>query len=155
VKPQIVRLDRIYLVGLLYYGENKHGEIPRLWGEFSKCMNDIINRKGNSAYGLCVSPENDKSGNFQYVSAVEVNELSDYPIYMVGKVIPANDYAVFTHVGPVSKLRETYDKIYNEWTERSDIKLLKTYDFELYDHRFKGSEDPESVIDIYFSINSR
>lgn len=154
--PEFVRLEKMFLVGMTYYGDNEHGEIPALWGRFGARMNRITNKKGFCAYGLCIEPDDyEETGKFQYIAALEVESLDTIPLEMVGKVLPAADYAVFTHKGPVTGLRETYEKIYGTWIAETDMEVIKGYDFELYDDRFKTPDDPESEIDIYIPIRKK
>jgi AraC family transcriptional regulator len=153
MKPEIITLEKKFVIGLNYYGDNEQAEIPHLWYVFSRKRQEIKNKKGWCAYGLCIEPEDyESTGEFHYVACLEVEDLNDIPLEMVGKVIPANTYAVFTHKGPVSGLRDTYAAIYGTWVKETDMTVIRGFDFELYDDRFTSPDDPGSEIDIYIPI---
>ncbi|MFW5782299.1 MAG: GyrI-like domain-containing protein [Candidatus Muiribacteriaceae bacterium] len=67
------------------------------------------------------------------------------PDDMIGKTLPENSYAVFTHKGEVSKIKMTYEYIYTTWLPGSDYEPAGCYDFEMYDRDFKV-EDPENSV---------
>ena len=65
--------------------------------------------------------------------------------------VPANRYAVFTHVGEVHRIKETYEEIFGTWLPGSEWIRGEGPDFELYDERF----DPKTMggeVDIYVPI---
>ena len=153
MKPEILTLNKMALVGMIYYGDNAQGEIKDLWTKLGPRMKEIKGKKGWCAYGLCIEPDDyEKTGLFQYVACVEVENLDEIPMDMVGKIVPANTYAVFTHKGPVSGLRNTYENIFGNWINQADVEVIPGFDFELYDDRFTSPDDPNSEIDIYIPI---
>lgn len=46
--------------------------------------------------------------------------------------VPAGRYAVFTHIGPYTKLHETWNAIYRDWLPTTDVALGDEPPFELY-----------------------
>jgi AraC family transcriptional regulator len=85
----------------------------------------------------------------------EVEDLNSIPSSLVGKVIPAHRYAVFTSQGTLDALHKTFQHAYHEWLPKSKYKIADWYDFEYYGERFKGMGNPESVIDIYIPIRDK
>ena len=151
--PKFANLEKLYFVGMEYYGDNAHGEIPELWTRFLPRMGEITNKTGSCSYGLCVAPEDyESTGKFSYIAALGVSDLNSIPAGMVGKEIPAGRYAVFTHKGLISGLRATYEKIYGTWLQDTDLEVIQGYGFELYDDRFTTIDDPESELDIYVPV---
>lgn len=157
MKPRIMEKDEFKIVGLGedFNDKTKHN-IPKLWGVFSKKMKTIPNRKGNVAYGICISP-NINEGDFTYISAVEVNNLKDIPKGMIGKIIPKQNYAIFTmklQKDIHEDIQKTIKYIWDTWLPKSGYEYAGTPDFELYDERFNG-RTMAGEIDIYIPVKPR
>ena len=161
MEPRIVKKDAIKMIGLMYYGDNKNWEIPKIWEEFTPLIKNIPNiLQVNEAYGLCFYTEStSKTGLFYYLAARPVTSLEEIPIPLVGKTLPASEYAVFTHKGPLlgktNNIKDTYMYVYGTWLQNSPYVNPYSYDFEFYDERFTGSDNPESEIDICIPIRKR
>ena len=82
----------------------------------------------------------------------EVDNLNSIPTSMTGKVIPAHTYAVFTSKGTRKDLLKMFQYAYHEWLPKSKYEIADWYDFEYYDERFKGMDNPETEIDIYVPV---
>jgi AraC family transcriptional regulator len=54
-----------------------------------------------------------EDGSFDYVCALPVARLGDVPDGLIAHEIPHRTYAVFDHVGHVSRIGETYAAIFN------------------------------------------
>lgn len=153
--PKIISQEKITVIGLSYYGDNSQGEIPALWGTFCSRMTEIADVVGRCAYGLCLETDDyDETGKFEYIAALPVSSVDMVPQGMVSREIPAGEYAVFTHKGPVSALRDTYENIYGTWVKEAKLNVLNGFDFELYDHRFTSADDPKSELDIYIPLQA-
>ena len=161
MEPKIVKREAIKLIGLMYYGDNKNWEIPKIWEEFLPLMNKIPNcLPVRESYGVCFYTESfSKSGLFYYLAGVSVSSLEEIPMELVGKTFPASEYAVFTHkgsiVGKTTTVRDTYAYAYGTWLPNSPYVNPYAYDFEFYDERFKGNQNPESEIDICIPIRKK
>jgi AraC family transcriptional regulator len=161
MEPKIIKRDALKLIGMMYYGDNKNWEIPKIWESFMPLMKKIPNvLPVQEAYGLCFYAESfSKTGNFYYMAAVPVSSLDEIPMELVGKTLPAAEYAVFTHRGSVvgnsNSVKDTYAYAYGTWLPKSPYANPHAYDFEFYDQRYKGNADPDSEIDIYIPILAR
>ncbi|MEN6521378.1 MAG: GyrI-like domain-containing protein [Armatimonadota bacterium] len=157
MEPKIVTRGEIKLIGNKYIGANLNGEIPALWDkQFLPRMSEIKNVvNGNASYGLCecMCKGECKCGQgaeFYYIAAMEVSSFDEVPDGMSTKTVPAAKYAVFTHKGPVSKLHDTFQKIYTEWIPASGLEIAGNYCFEYYGGCFDNSEN--SLMDIYVPL---
>jgi len=74
--------------------ENGGAGIPNQWQRFNQKVDDIPDRIGKVAYGVCCN--GDDSG-FDYIAGVEVADFSDLPREFARVRIPEQKYAVFTH----------------------------------------------------------
>lgn len=161
MEPKIVNKDAVKLVGIIYHGDNKNWEIPKLWEEFLPMIKRIPNSlPTGEAYGVCFYTESfSKTGLFYYMAAVPVSNLDDIPVELVGKTLPASEYAVFTHKGPAvgntNTIKDTYGYAYGTWLPKSQYESAFGYDFEYYDDRYKGNENRDSEIDVCIPIRKR
>lgn len=161
MEPRIVKRDAVKLIGMMYYGDNKNWEIPKIWEEFMPLTQKIPNGLPvQEAYGVCFYTESfSKSGLFYYMAAVPVSSLDEIPMELVGKTLPATEYAVFTHKGPIvgssNTVKDTYAYVYGTWLPKSPYTNPYAYDLEFYDERYKGNADPDSEIDVYIPIRKR
>lgn len=153
MEPTIKKREQFQVVGLEYYGENKHNEIGEMWGQFNQIASTIPNKMFpmEAAFGICYMLPNDKEGSFHYIASLAVTSLDNIPNGMIGKTIPAGRYAVFTHYGKLDTLGDTYQKIYKEWLPASGLKIKGDLDFEYYDDRFIQGSD-QSEFDIYVAL---
>jgi len=113
MEPRIIGKEAVKLIGIMYYGDNKNWEIPKIWQEFIPLMKKIPNcLPVHASYGLCFYTENfSKTGLFYYLAGLPVSSLEEIPIELVGKTLPASEYAVFTHKGSlVGKTNPVKDK---------------------------------------------
>jgi AraC family transcriptional regulator len=120
-------------LGGRYSSENGAG-IPGQWQRFHQCIANIPNRIGRLAYGVCCN--GDDSGNFDYISGVEVSDFSDLPREFSRVRIPEQRYAVFTHADHISTIRRTVSTIWNHWLPRPSLKAADAPSFERYDEKF-------------------
>ncbi|HOT76529.1 MAG TPA: AraC family transcriptional regulator [Candidatus Wallbacteria bacterium] len=158
MEPKIVVKKEFKVVGMRGQTCLKNNVIPKMWENFFPRMGEIINRiNKDTAYGICECSDigetqfNDET-LFNELVCVEVDRFDAIPKAMVCKTIPEQKYAVFTHRGPLYNLRQTYDYIYKTWIPTSGYQMAFKDDFELYDGRFKGIDDPGSEFDIYVPI---
>jgi AraC family transcriptional regulator len=108
--------------------------IPGQWQRFHQCVENIPDRIGKVAYGVCCN--SDDSGNFDYIAGVEVSDFSDLPREFSRVRIPEQRYAVFTHSEHISTIRRTVNTIWNHWLPASGMKAADAPNFERYDENF-------------------
>jgi AraC family transcriptional regulator len=116
-----------------YSSENGAG-IPGQWQRFQQCIANIPDRIGKVAYGVCCN--GDDTGNFDYISGVEVSDFSDLPREFSRVRIPEQRYVVFTHRDHISTIRRTVNTIWNHWLPASGQKAADAPNFERYDENF-------------------
>jgi AraC family transcriptional regulator len=93
------------------------------------------------------------------LTARPVLKLEDIPMEMVGKTLPALEYAVFTHsgilVGESKTIKDTYAYAYGTWLPQSGFENPFRFDFEFYGDRFHGNQDPNSEIEVWLPIRKK
>jgi AraC family transcriptional regulator len=108
--------------------------IPGQWQRFHQKVDEIPDRVGKVAYGVCCN--GDDSGNFDYIAGVEVSDFSDLPREFSRVRIPEARYAVFSHKEHISTIRRTVNTIWNHWLPASGLKAADAPSFERYDENF-------------------
>jgi AraC family transcriptional regulator len=108
--------------------------IPGQWQRFHQKVDEIPDRVGKVAYGVCCN--GDDSGNFDYIAGVEVSDFSDLPREFSRVRIPEARYAVFSHKDHISTIRRTVNTIWNHWLPASGLKAADAPSFERYDEHF-------------------
>jgi AraC family transcriptional regulator len=108
--------------------------IPGQWQRYHQKVDEIPDRVGNVAYGVCCN--GDDSGNFDYIAGVEVSDFSNLPREFSRVRIPEQKYAVFTHSEHISTIRRTVNTIWNHWLPESGLCVADAPNFERYDERF-------------------
>lgn len=170
IEPRIVEKDSFYLVGLEYQGQNRNGEVPKLWNELDWYIEDIncmINR--NSCYGLERYDEyTGADWSFKYLAGVEVIQYDEKILVnrqtsqqyhkkeeikskllknrMVIK-IEKSKYAVFPIKAVIENVPNTIAKIYSVYLPKTGLKIKRDYDFEFYDNSFRPNQ-----FDSYFYL---
>jgi AraC family transcriptional regulator len=114
--------------------ENGGAGVPSQWHRFSQTMQNIPDRVGNVAYGVCCN--GDDTGNFDYIAGVEVSDFSDLPREFSCVRIPEQKYAVFAHRDHISTIRRTINTIWNHWLPAAGLKAADAPNFERYDENF-------------------
>jgi AraC family transcriptional regulator len=153
MEPRIVELPQFYVVGVGVFGDGKSGLFPKAWDIYMRKQKDMQLKKPNVGYGVeYYTEEFEKEHKWFYMACGEVESLNNIPSSMVGKVIPAHKYAVFTSKGSTSELHKIFQYVYHEWLPKSKYKIADWFDFEYYDERFKGMDRLDSEIDIYIPI---
>ncbi|MEM7218643.1 MAG: AraC family transcriptional regulator [Pseudomonadota bacterium] len=133
--PEYRSLDAFQVAGLAgRYTVDTRVEIPQLWLRFGPMIGSVPNQVGAATYGVCVDMQG-QGDEFTYVAAVEVSAAPAADDYE-HRVIPAADYAVFTHEGSLDHIGDTMGYIFGEWLANCGHKVGSTPDFERYDERF-------------------
>lgn len=152
--PRFESAPKMFCIGITYYGNNDQGQIPKLWDTYGKMFRQIKNcvEPWRCAGVETYEPDFDSTGKWFYTAAAIVTSLDEIPVGLVGKIIPASDYAVFTIQGKLDKLGDTIKSIYKEWLPQSGKTIAAPYDLEMYDARFKGPQSDESVMEMWLPI---
>lgn len=162
MKPIIKNIEEIKMIGMkkkfisvLSTEKNNHIVIPELWDQYLKNENKIKYKKSSTRIGICM-PLNDNevkshSDECLYLAGTEVTNIEDVPKDMVAQIVPAGNYAIFTHKGSLDQIGYTINYIYGSWLPKSGRKLREAPDLEVYDERF-NFDSTNSEVDIYIPI---
>lgn len=139
-EPSIDAKAAMLIVGLSeHYSCNQDaGGIPAQWQRFVSYLGRIPQQKSTDTFGVVYNT--DDAGNMDYLSGVEVRDLSQPPRELSCLRLPERKYAVFFHPGHISTVRSSWNYIWNEWLPRSQFQLADAPVLEHYDARF----DPQT-----------
>ncbi|HCB47971.1 MAG TPA: hypothetical protein DEP47_00200 [Chloroflexi bacterium] len=148
MEPNVVSKPTFTIVGMKYRGKPEGDEIPDLWREFNPRIREIkYLTPSDESYGV-MDNYDEKTGQFDYVSAVEVSKVVDVPEGMMSWDIPANKYATLEF--EFSEIRQAFDNIYR-WIPESGNERAPGPEFEYYPPEF-DPDDPDSRMQIYIPI---
>jgi len=118
---------------------------PELWMKFHEVFPQI-----KSADGKFYSPCWDSGPKeFNFMTAMAVNDFDEVPKGMVSHETPAAKYAVFEHKGKAESIGKTWGWIFCEWPERSKINN-ELDSLEIYPADYKN--DDNSTCEIWVPL---
>ncbi|MGC9348782.1 MAG: GyrI-like domain-containing protein [Anaerolineae bacterium] len=167
-KPQIVERSAMILLGMVFYddpfkqvqGWSDQNEIGKLWGRFNRyweghrdLFQDVVDP--DEGYEVHIGTEEyEETKEYYIMVGVEVSQLASTPPETFAKILPAGAYAVFTLKG--AEIGSNWgDAIYKEWLPASSYEEAYPFTIERYDARFKGPDDPNSVLEILVPVRRK
>jgi len=165
MKPRLTEERSIALAGMDFFGNpyleaggwSEANAIGQLWSRFSKFFEANKDRVrflvSGSGYEVWIDLEGEEDTKNECIFVgVEVEQLEDLPLELVGKMLPPTRYAVFTLKGDAIK-SDWPNAMHSRWLPDAGLEKSHSYIIEHYDEeRFKGMDDPESELDIYVPI---
>lgn len=121
-------------------------DIPQLWQKFysQHILGSIPNRLSDEVVALYCDYEKDHLGAYTCVIGCKVSALEQIPDGMVGKTIPASDFAVYRTTGEFPQsVVATWNAIWG-----SSLKRTFTGDYELYGESFARAQEVEISVAI-------
>ena len=150
IEPKIIRKGEIIIAGAFGDG-NQTWEV---WNEFERLENTspIKNKKEDAGYEIRIY---DEDGKCDCLAGVRVESvISDNEYHY--KNLPDVLYAVF-EIYP-AKGYESQNEAMEKWMSVNEDRYKefkldnKHYAIEHYDERFKGNEDPNSLVEIWIPV---
>ncbi|MBI3259758.1 MAG: GyrI-like domain-containing protein [Ignavibacteriae bacterium] len=157
LSPTFIEIGAKKVIGCAIYTSGIKTDFPNIWDVFIKRVKDIPNLVNPTVtYALeFYGQEFNTEGKWFYMPCVEVGSFDEIPMLMVCKTIPASRYAVFSLTGGVAGLHDLFMEIYKEWLPHSSFELAFDFDMEVYDERFKGIDNPETVMEVRIPIRDK
>lgn len=153
--PELKRLPAQTLVGMSteYYGvgsekNNIASKIPALWAAFLPHLGDIPAREPGVCYGVIAQTLDED--RLSYMAAAPVAASAEALAVGMNRIgLPAAEYAVFEHRGPVTELDHTVSYAYSTWLLASGHEHSGAPDLEIYGAQYHPTS-PASVI--YYAL---
>jgi AraC family transcriptional regulator len=115
--PRIEHEDAMLIAGSQrHYTKQNLSELSAQWERLP--FGNIPGQTGRAAYGVIFDGKENEC-DFEYLTGVEVTSFDNLPADFARMSIPAHRYAKFTHVGNVSKLKETIDAVARNWLSKA------------------------------------
>ena len=155
--PEITVIPAVTIMGIRFHTTVSGNESVAAWQQFNKKVPAEL--LANKRYGVyeagstCSSDDFHTDSEASAFAGVEIPDNYPVPKDMKIKKLCGGTYAKFTHKGTVDTLIRTYHYIWGVWFPKSGFELAGRDDFECYTERFKGPDDDNSEIDIYFPVN--
>ena len=135
--PRIEQGQPMTFVGLSELQPMDNNHIPDQWKRFAPHLGKIPGQVGTSAFGVSFCDCEATGTMIDYLAAVQVSGEGDVPAGLTRRTIPAHRYAVFTHTGNVSTIKESLAYIWQEWMATSGYQSARNPEcVEVYDDRF-------------------
>ena len=95
-----------------HYTAETMSRIPEQWQRFRPYIGNVPGQVDQKTYGVCY---NANAGEFDYLTGVAVSNTSQLPEGLSEFQVPAQKYAVFSHLEHISKIRDTIEAIGKDW----------------------------------------
>jgi len=144
-------------VGIEDTNKREKRDVFQLWAKFYENISKVQNRDASHGLGISLSTKEllDK-GEDRYIVAHEILKVENIPEGFIVEKFPAQKYVVFTHLGKLDKLGETFGYIYGEWLPNNSRyeRVPFAPEFEWYGPRFQKNSDT-SELDLYIPIQEK
>ena len=134
-EPDIKRERELLFIGVSdYVSFNDMQNIAGLWEHFmSGPYHAISDKRGEAPVGIAI--RTDVEG-IEYMCAAGVTKFGDVPKDCTKLTVAPATYMVFAHDAHVSRIRETYEAIWNLWFPESDKTPSGAPSFERHNDTF-------------------
>lgn len=134
-EPRIEKIGELLFVGLKE--KVAYGEMQNIAGQWQRFMSgryhEIEHRTPSIPVGITAASDD---AGIDYVCAAEVSRFGAVPKGLVKVTLAPQTYAVFAHDTHITRLRETYDAIWNEWFPASGKTPADVPGFERHNETF-------------------
>ncbi|TXT63712.1 MAG: hypothetical protein BAJALOKI3v1_320008 [Promethearchaeota archaeon] len=155
--PKIVEKEQFQILGIEDVNKMELREPAAVWARFQQVGSHIPHADTSHALGIYMSNKDLlKEDKNRYIVGVEVSKVEDIPKGMISERIPRQKYVLFTHTGPLSTLKNTYQYIHEQWLPNNPRyeRLPFGVELEWYDSRFRFDSE-NSKLDLYIPIQEK
>lgn len=134
-EPRIQKEGELLFVGLSEHVPYK--DMQNIAGQWERFMSgpygEIDHKVAEPPVGITTGSNDD---GIEYVCAAGVTKFGPVPNNCIKLTLPPATYVVFAHDGHVTKLRETYEAIWNDWFPKSGKTPAEAPGFERHNDTF-------------------
>lgn len=150
VIPEVrtVWIERKIIAGKMIRVSDPSCSLHEEWESFKRDLKAIPNRKQPENYIQLAAWEDESTDWVDIMVGVEIESIEDLPVNYAVKLIPKSLYLAYTHHGPITTIRESYERIYMDILPGYNGKPNRNFCFETM---YSAIEDPLSP-DYSFTI---
>jgi len=134
-EPRIEKVGELLFVGLTQH--IAYNEMQNIAGQWQRFMQnyyrDIEHKLDEPPVGITTASDDN---GIEYVAAAGVTKFGAIPKDLIKLALLPQTYAVFTHDGHVTQIRETYRAIWNDWFPNSGRQPAEAPGFERHNATF-------------------
>lgn len=146
-EPKIITRPSTLVVGRAHHFIDRDLSLKQVWSGFKPEMDGIPNRVGKRGFGIYEAYyEAGEEVGFTYWCAVQVSNFDDVPDGFQAREVPAQQYAVFTHRGPLPDLHKTLKYIWGSWLPKSKYEYAPSPELEIYPENYVASEQDAQLM---------
>lgn len=153
-EPREAKLGEMLMAGFQVLDTMEHEALMGCWNQFMGVVEQLPADPQAPYYGInffTADYNPQEHTGFGYMACVPVLKSEGIPEGVVLRKIPARDYIVFEHKGPLMYLEQSFNYIFNQYLPQGKHKALYADLLEVYDCRF-NAESPDSVIEIWVPV---
>lgn len=130
-----------------------------LWSQLMPRRSEIKRMIDTSLYSIAIYDPNyfdafQPERRFERWAAVRVDEGAEVPQGMQKLCVPSGQYAKFIHQGPIHKIQQTFDYIFDQWLPESEFTIDQRPHIAAMDERYNpGKESSEE--DLFIPIRQK
>ncbi|MHA1915898.1 MAG: effector binding domain-containing protein [Promethearchaeota archaeon] len=156
--PQYVEKEEFQVIGIEDIGKEQNRDLLQLWARYRENIREIPNRDRSYSLGIKMfTNEMSEKGENRMVVGNAISKVDDIPKGLVLVTIPAQKYAIFTHIGRYeSFIYRTIQYIYGEWlpNNKKYERVPLAPEFAWYDRRFEQDSD-NAEFDYYIPVQEK
>jgi len=155
--PSFVDKEEFQVVGVDDIGKRETRNPATIWPKFQRLITKVPHKDQSHALAISIiTKELAEKGENRFIVCNEVSQVEDLPEGMISETFPAQKYAVFTLIGKLNNLGETYRYIIGDWLPNNPRYERVPFgaEFEWYDARFSLNSD-NSELDLYIPIQEK
>lgn len=158
MKPQLIEVNTIHLLGLNIQTSLSENRTRELWRAFGPRQKEIKNRIGSETYSVEIYEAEFDMKNFtpqtkfEKWAAIAVSDFDKIPEGLETLTIPAGKYARFNYKGLFKDYPLFAQYIFQEWLPSSGFKLDDRPHFEVMSEKYFGPLNPDSEEEIWIPI---
>lgn len=155
--PKLVELPEFEVTGFEIYGSLTTSDYPKAWQEIGDLKHKIDNCQNDFSYGI-ESYQKEVKSKWHYLAGCEMSDVANFAnkdnIALTTRVIPKNNYVVFTYRGELTakKMGMLYGYIFSKWLPKNGYRPAGYYNFERYGKAFLGAQSHRSELEVFVPI---
>ncbi|MFX1372836.1 MAG: flavin reductase [Promethearchaeota archaeon] len=155
--PQYIKKEEFQVIGIEDIGKAENRDYPQIAAKYEEIITRVPFTEFESAFIIHMNTkELSEKGEDRCIFGSKIYNVRDIPEGAVLVTIPAQKYAVFTHVGHEANLLESIQYIYEEWfpNNKKYEPVPLAPEFWYYDGRYEYNSD-DSELDFYIPIQEK